>query len=249
MFILTISDEDKQWLRDNYPALRIQGGSDGAVEIAGILSFSMAFLGEGKPYVINPAPDCSEGIQIQDKYQIRVELKKSNFSDLPQIYEADSRLINVAQIRNLRLLDLHINPSGAACLCIKPEESRNLPSGFNLRDFFQNLVIPFFYAQSYFEKNNSWPWGEYSHGELGLIEWYLRNQNQSSEVIRTFLDQLRRYDNFWRSLQPFLTSKRSFKGHMKCICGKNEKFRKCHPDIFRGLWKLKQEITLLKIPI
>jgi len=249
MFNLTISDEDKQWLQNDYPDLSIQRGSNGAVEITGILSFSMTFLGEGKPYVIYPAPDDSEGIQIQDKYQIRIVLKKSNFSDLPQVYETGSRLINVAQSRNLSPIDLHINESGALCLCIRPEEIINLPTGFTLRDFLQNLVVPFFYAQSYFEKNESWPWGEYSHGELGLIEWYLRNKNQSPEVIKDFFDQLQKSDKFWPIFRRLLMSKNAIKGHTECICGKKDKFRNCHPEIFMGIWKLKRDVILLKIKI
>lgn len=249
MFNLTINNEDKQWLQDNYPTLKIQDGRDGIIEIVGVLSFNMAFLGQGKPYIINPPGDYSEGIKIQDKYQIRIELKKSDFSDLPQVYEIGSRLNNIAQSRNLRTVDLHINPSGAVCLCIKPEEAGYLPSGFNLRDFFQNLVIPFFYAQSYFEKNNSWPWGQYSHGGIGLIEWYLRNQNQGPEVIKELFDRLKRDKNCWPMFQRLLRSKNAIKGHTECICGKKEKLRDCHPEIFKGIWKLKQDIKALKIQI
>ena len=67
MFNLAISNEDKQWLQDTFPSLKIQKGSDGTIEVVGVLSFSMAFLGEEKPYIINPVADFSEGIQIQDE--------------------------------------------------------------------------------------------------------------------------------------------------------------------------------------
>lgn len=243
MFNLSIKDEDTKWLKGHYPTLKISYKDNGIAEIIGIFSFSMAFLQEGKPYVINPVPDYTDGIKLKDKYQIRIELKGSEFSDLPQIYETDSRLEKVAESRNLRKEDLHINPSGAACLCIKPEEVESLPNGFSLQDFFNNLVTPFFYAQSYFEKNNTWPWGQYSHGVWGFIEWYLKQDNPTKQTTEDCLECLRKYNNEWQLLKGCLASKYKVKGHHLCICGKNEKFRNCHNNVLHGIWKLKQHIT------
>ena len=149
---------------------------------------------------------------------------------------------------NLKPEDLHVNPSGAVCLCIKPEEAENLPAGFNIADFLNNLVIPFFYAQSHFEQYNSWPWGQYSHGNLGFIEWYLRQKGSTHQAMSDFLGRLKKYNN-WQILKQLLESRYNVKGHHLCICGKNEKFRKCHPEVLQGVWKLKKDIKRFSIEL
>lgn len=246
MFDLTLKNEDEKWLQRHYRDLKIKKRNDGIVEIVGPFIFSMAFQNEGKPYVINPAPDYTGGRKIQDEYQIRIELKGSEFSDLPQVYETGSRLKKVAKNKNLRQEDLHINPSDAACLCIRSEEPSNLPDGFNLENFFNILLVPFFYAQSYFEKNNSWPWGQYSHGVWGFIEWYLGQEKPTAEILGDLLQRLQKYGNEWAKIKPALAPKHRIKGHQNCICGKMEKIRNCHPEVLRGLWKLKQDMANLK---
>jgi len=243
MFDLFIKDEDKKWLKEHYPTLEISYKDNCIAEIIGIFSFSMTFLQEGKSYVIDPVSNYTNGVKIEDKYQIQIELKKSEFSDLPQVYETGSRLEKVAKNRNLKKEDLHINPSGAACLCIKPEEAESLQNGFSLQDFFNNLMVPFFYAQSYFEKNNAWPWGQYSHGIWGLIEWYLKQDNPTKQSTEDFLARLKKDHNKWQLLKECLAPNHKIKGHHLCLCGKNEKFRNCHNDVLHGIWKLKRHIA------
>lgn len=249
MFDLTLKDEDEKWLNKHYPTLKIRKRNDGIAEIVGTFIFSMAFQNEGKSYVINPAPDYADGTKIEDEYRVRIGLQGSEFSDLPQVYETGLRLKKVAENRNLRQEDLHINPSGAVCLCIRPEESSNLPNGFSLEDFFNILLIPFFYAQSYFEKNNSWPWGQYSHGVWGFVEWYLQQEKPTTRTLEDLLQRLRGYGNEWVQIKIALAPKHRIKGHHNCICGKMEKMRNCHPEVLRGLWKLKQDMISFKIGI
>lgn len=249
MFDLIIKSSDQEWLSSNHPDLKISHDNNQVAEISGILAFSMLFIEEGKPYIINPDLNCSKGILIQDKYKIKINFLGTEFSDLPQVYEIDSRIKNLAQIRNLRLEDLHVNHNGAACLCINTDESTNLPSGFNLKDFFNNLVVPFFYAQSYFEKHYSWPWGQYSHGVWGLIEWYLEQDDVTCHLITDFLKRLSKYKGEWSMLFKFLMPKHNIKGHHLCICGSTEKIRKCHPRVLHGIWKLKEDIKIFNYHI
>lgn len=248
MFDLSLKNEDEEWLSQNYPALRIERLDENVVQITGTLRFSMAFRGEGQPYVLNPPRDYSEGITIDDEYEIRIEFRGSEFSDLPQVSETGGRLQKVAESRHLKLIDLHINPSRTACLCIRLEEITHLPNGFSLEEFFNKLLIPFFYGQSYFEKNSHWPWGQYSHGVWGYIEWYLQHQDPHS-VIEDLLDLLgRKYGTDWGSIKKALYQKHPIKGHQTpCICGAQRKIRDCHPGVLRGLWKLRGDISALGI--
>ena len=243
-----LNDEDKKWLQKNYPELKIETKGSHP-KISGILKVDMVFCGDGRPYVIKPEKGhLSNGIRIKDEYKIEVVFQNSEHSNLPQVYERGSKIEAVAKKRDLKLEDLHINPSGAVCLCIRENESYNFPKGFNLRDFFNNLVIPFFYSQSYFEKNNSWPWGQYSHGILGLLEWYAERRETTKNKIEKFITQLPKYP-LWQECRQRLKQKGKIKGHHLCVCGSSEKFRNCHKQVFDGLWKLKQDIGKFHVKI
>lgn len=242
MFELVISEDDERWLNANYPELKIVKDKDDYPTIRGLIKFDMIFYQEDKPYVINPGPEhIASGQRIQDEYQIEIVLKSSKHSNLPQVYERGERLKSIVADKQLKLTDLHINPEEAACLCLNIEAENYLPNGFTLQEFFNFLVIPFFYAQSYFEKNNSWPWGQYSHGSVGIFEWCSNQSNVPVDIIRELLDDLKRLPD-WEKVQPYLDPKKKVKGHYDCLCESKRKFRNCHEDALHGIWKLKQDM-------
>ncbi|OGK38782.1 hypothetical protein A3F32_01910 [Candidatus Roizmanbacteria bacterium RIFCSPHIGHO2_12_FULL_42_10] len=248
MFNLEIKKDDRQWLHANYPTLRTDKDSNECPKIAGLLKIDMVYQ-EGKPYVIKPEQEhIATGRRIQDEYEIDIIFKSSEHSDLPQVYEKGNRIASVAADRKLRLENLHVNPDGSACLCLNIQENDYLPNGFNLKDFFHILVIPFFYAQSYFEKYKIWPWGQYAHGTLGFFEWYLKLHDVTKEKVNEFIGYLsNRYD--WQSLQTYLAPNKKVKGHHACLCNSSEKFRNCHRDVLHGIWKFKQDLIFHQIQL
>lgn len=250
MLNLSINEQDKQWLHKDYPELKFGVAKDGHPKITGNLVFDMVFYKDGKPYVINPTKDnLSGGERIKDRYQIEIIFKASEYSNLPQVLETGSRLKTVAESTNLQLIDLHVNPTGPVCLCVKLEEEKTFPNGFSLPEFIHKLVVPFFYAQSYFEKHNTWPWGQYSHGVLGLFEWYLEQQNITKEKLEEFADQLKRDQKVWQVLHYLLIRKSGVKGHNPCLCGSSKKYRNCHQKVFNGMWRLKKDMEILGVTI
>ena len=249
MIVLAISEGDKQWLKANYPELEIEKDKDGCVTIIGTLKFDMIFYEEGKPYVIKPQPKhINSGYRIQDEYQIKIVLKSSKHSDLPQVFEIGGRLNSIANDRGFKLTDLHINPDEMACLCLNIEEESYLQNGFIIEEFFNLLVIPFFYAQSYFEKNASWPWGQYSHGSVGIFEWCYEQSNLTENATKELINRLRELTD-WQMVKPYLDHKKTAKGHHECLCGSKKKFRNCHEDALHGIWKLKQNIETYSVKL
>lgn len=229
--------------------MKIGRDKDGYVKIKGALVFDMVLADDGQSYVIKPGPEHILGGQrVQDKYQIEVIFKTSEHSNLPQVYEKDDRIKSVSSAKNRRLEDLHINPNGAACLCLNVAEREYLPNGFNLPDFFHNLVIPFFYGQSYFEKNEVWPGDQYSHGVVGLLEGFLEKKDVLKEDVESFIGYLKSRQE-WQFIQRVLISKKRVKGHYPCICGSSKKFRSCHKNALHGLWKLRQTIAEFDIKV
>ncbi|MGD0337609.1 MAG: hypothetical protein ABSB78_02350 [Bacteroidota bacterium] len=243
---MQLSGSDIEWIGRNYPGLIVS--NDSRDHISGSLAFIMYFDESNKQYIINPSDQSkSNKFRIQDEYQIEINFRSINRYSLPTARETAGRIDNIARSKKMDLRDLHINSDGDACLCFEFETAIHLPNGFNIPDYFYNLLIPFFYAQSYFEKYNEWPWGQYSHGDLGLFEWYYEYPNSvPKQLIYECISFLKR-SNAWDKYKAIFQNKNDIKGHNCCICGSMNKFRKCHPNVLSGLWKFKNDIKLLSI--
>lgn len=229
--------------------MKISKDKDGYIKLCGVLAFDMVLADDDQSYVIKPKPEhLRSGKRIQDKYQLEIVFKTSEHSNLPQVYEKGGRIKSVSSARSCKPEDLHINPSGVTCLCLNFREKEYLPNGFNLPDFFHNLIIPFFYKQSHFEKTGIWPGQQYGHGITGLLEGYLESNSESEEDVENFIRYLKPRQE-WQFIQQWLTSKKTIKGHYPCICGSSKKFRNCHKDALQGLWKLKKDLDTFHINI
>jgi hypothetical protein len=226
---LTLSD--KIWLQENYPGLYFDSNEQ---IIIGKLYFKMYYSVHERGYVLNPdsSYESKNGIIIEDVYEMEIDLSKQGF--LPPVRETGGRILRSKEKWNVeQLIDMHVYPNGTACLCIRTEEQLKMPNGFSLKDFFENLLIPYFYYQSFFEKSGKEPWKGYSHGDLGILESYLCQKNSSPGLLRLFLD------NLSDGLQRCLINNIQLKGYQLCICQSKRKFRKCHRDAFLGYNKLR----------
>jgi len=253
MFDLKISEVDAEWLRLNYSTLEIKRTDNESPNIEGVLRFDMVFCGIGEPYIINPEKDHLErGERIQDEYEIKIEFKPSEHSNLPQVYETSGKIESLAKEKTLKLEDLHINPSKSACLCLNTKESDYLPNGFNLPDYFNNLVIPFFYAQSYFRNTGQWRWGEYGHGMAGILESCLEYDATKENVemligaIEKFCERNGMNSNFYKEQ----LRQKKIKGRNQCpMCKSGKRWEKCHSKSLEGLRSLKEHGDLLRMKV
>ena len=89
----------------------------------------------------------------------------------------------------------HISRDSSACLCSPLEESEFLLPQFFFRSYFEKLVVPFLYGQAYFSLHQRWPWSEYSHSAVGLLESYATSHG--AEKIETCLALLKRFPTHW----------------------------------------------------
>jgi hypothetical protein len=234
MSLIEITRKDKEWIRDNYPDLNQE---DAPTRLAGALKFRALMKDKLS--------------EIQDKYQVEIEFVTSSTSSLPQVRETGGRIEKVAQDRSIELSDLHVNPKdGTLCLCSPLEEDSSFSNGFNLEEFFSELLIPFLYAQSHFETNNKWPWKHYSHGHLGILESYAYTKQSDCALTKKCVEILRKqYRKEWELYRQLLNKKDYIKGHWLCACGSSMKFRTCHYEVLEGLRKLKQDITVCSISV
>lgn len=170
-------------------------------------------------------------LKIVDSYEIEIEFPYIYPALLPTVREVGGRKEKIVKERGLESIrELHFNPrDGSACLCLRNQEGRFFPLGSTVETFLYSLVIPFFYGLSYFERTGKWPWGHYSHGANGIVEFYCEKLGtQDLKLIVGCVE---------------LLVGGEINEHDRCPCGSTEQFRKCHPAILEKLRQLKKEIS------
>lgn len=219
MFDLRLNEQDRVWLAERYPNLKISD-SNSAI-ISGVLQFDMIY---------EPLNE-----RIQDQYVIEIEMSPGPTSSLPKVKETATRIPKTA--------DRHINPNDEiCCLCSSFLEEKWFPDGFKIDIFFETVLIPYFFGQTYFEKYQKWPWGEYSHGLMGLLESYLEIQGPIDRKILERVIGVLRNQKEWPVCLEYLKKKGYIKGHWGCAHDLGKIFRFCHPIALRGLCKIKHDI-------
>jgi hypothetical protein len=184
-----------------------------------------------------------EGYQIRGSYKICIITPYTYPSQLPFLIEIGGRTQAIAKkygITDLR--QLHCNPRlhNMACLCAKQEEKIKFPPGSNLVVFINELVIPYLFGLSYFDKHGKWaPWGEYSHGGLGVLECHAEYSGEITKQDIEEVTRILRADENWKECSKQL---RKPSGERFCICSSRKPFKKCHKKAWEGLQRLHSDI-------
>jgi hypothetical protein len=171
----------------------------------------------------------------QDSFSIEISAHNAT-SRLPALREVGGRSKAIVLKRGLEdVRAVHQNSvDGTACVCVKQEEAERFPPGALLSTFVEQLAIPYLFGLSYFDEFGKWPWGEYSHGGLGLLEFYAHHSAQHKQELEELLASLQAgsdWPRYYKQLKK-PSSKRA------CICGSGKAFGKCHPGAWRGLKNL-----------
>jgi hypothetical protein len=119
------------------------------------------------------------------------------------------------------LADRHVYPDGRACLFVEAEYWYRNPDGMNLVDFLRGPATSFFVGQMVYEQDGRWPFGDRSHGALGLVEFYSPLIGSSDpRVVRRYVDMIavKKVRSTWR-----------------CPCGSGRRLRECHGDVVKQL--------------
>jgi len=146
--------------------------------------------------------------KLYDRFHISIEISEKYPKSLPKVKELDSRIPRIA--------DRHINPDSSCCLCLPIAEDIFIKNGFELIEFYESLVVPFFANQVYYEKTDNWAVGEFAHGRKGMRQFYKDAfQTNDERVIVYGL----RISLGWYS-PPF--------DCMTCFCGSKHPYIICH---------------------
>ena len=187
---------------------------------------------ENNHFVVSGAWPVYGGVEgkthIED-FLIKIVFPDDYPDNLPKVYETGNKI-------ELKNPDTHFYKDESACLFYRTERYLHFPKdkNFQLKEFLEGPVKSFFFSQLYYIEHNVWPFGQRSHDEKGLLEFY-------SEVLGFPCDLKNIADSLFYLLKP------QIKGHWLCPCG-NKKIRKCHVNNFRSLSnKLPKEAVILDI--
>jgi len=239
--MLSISETD--WLKKYYPELTV---SIEGFYLNGELHFKATYNKEiNKFQVLYPnSENAIGGIVLEKSYQLLI---KERPTDDPTGIKLPGLFIREGQID--LITERHINMiDKSACFCAPIEEEKYLEEGFHIQTFLNHLIIPFLYAQTYYDSFLcEWPWGQYGHGTVGILESYF--QNEDSKYIKTTIYSLSKDTKFWPYLKNLLVQKELIKGHLNCLCGSGDYIRRCHPDAWHGINKLKSGLIQNSVEI
>ncbi len=184
--------------------------------------------------------------RILGSFTVRLVASAGYPDKMPVAYDSGGRAKEVGRKHGVSdLRDIHFNPGdGTICLCVRQEESKKFPLGSDLVYFIDHLVIPYFYALSYYDERQSWPWREYSHGGLGMLEHYAED---ATEQTRDSIKLLASYFHDDIHLNRYKKQLREPKENKECMCGKRKPILVCHPLAWSGLLKLHEDMGRLKL--
>jgi hypothetical protein len=182
-----------------------------------------------------------DGEERRDAFQVRMVAPLDYPVLMPSLFETGGRTAAIATKHGIRdHRDLHRNPgTGTACLCVKPEEPRRFPKGSDLPHFIEELVVPYLFGLSHFEEYGKWPWPDYSHGTLGIVEYCA--DAPSDESIGSTVDLLKQ-DASWRRLRRQIRKPSAMR---MCLCGSGKPIWRCHKRVWAGIIKLNSDLQRL----
>jgi hypothetical protein len=232
-----IAEEDIQWLAQHYPDLNFNKNTN---EIIGELFFDMAFDPVTKYHRVYYDVNYGENseLRIRDTYEVKIVFNPH--SPLPEVFEIGQRIANKASKLSLPNEDVHLFPDNKCCLLSPADYQKAFDEVASLKDFILKLFIPYFYAQTYHSKYQKWPWGERSHGLVGILENFFElDANYKNDII-----VLRYLASNMGHLTVYAFGKRIGPDRNKiiCPCTRKGKMKTCHRKAFLGLMVLRGNI-------
>jgi hypothetical protein len=181
--------------RNAYPDFRLTYLDGCGMRVEGTLAFSAV----------------KEGYEpIEDEFELRWDVLEGFPKRIPLVFETKGRIP----------VGYHKLENGALCLGSPIRQRMILADHPTLSGFVEDLVVPYLYNRSYFEKHDCLPVGELEHGSPGLIEDYQQLFGvESGEACLGMLQML--------GLKKRNANKKP------CPCGSGLRVGKCHNKVLK----------------
>lgn len=176
-------------LLERYPSLSICNQTTDHTTISGSIHIFRVFNG----YTLNKAYTIEIGIPV-------------NSTELPYITDIGGHIDN----------NYHhfYKETRQLCLATDTQIMFRFAEGFSLVAWMEEFVELYYFSYEYYQRYEEFPFGERSHGTLGILETY-QDVFATRDVAKAYL------------ILKFITSS-SYRGHLQCPCGSGKKIRNCH---------------------
>lgn len=181
----------RQFLRQ-YPEMSIAPSRSDGILLTGVFRFSAR---------------TRQGNQIEDSYQLQIEVPSAFPSRTPKVIETGRRIPRNGHY--------HVNPDDTLCLGSPLRLLQLMSCRPDLIGFAERCLIPYLYAVSTALRDGTgFPSGELAHGEPGIISDYLAlfGLQTREQVIRTL---------------ELLGMKRRIANKAPCPCGCGLRLGRC----------------------
>lgn len=128
--------------------------------------------------------------------------------------------------------DWHIDEDGCCCLDIEHELEHRAKRGIELVSFYQDSIYPFFANTLYKMTFGEYANGEYGHFFEGVVQFYDKKLLLSDYFL------------IIKIIKAVLNNTIPGRNDRPCICGLDNKFKKCHLDCIEFLKSLPRERLL-----
>lgn len=143
-----------------------------------------------------------DGYIVQGERNIKLIVQKNFPNSIPKFYVSDYP-------EHIE----HIYQDGNVCLATIGEMIYFLNENPYLIAFIKKFVNAFIYTLDWFEKYNTYPFGDRKHGYKGLLDYYLNDLKLTKTQYKNMAIMI--YEDKYR-------------GHIPCLCGSGKKLRDCH---------------------
>lgn len=142
-----------------------------------------------------------------DAFQVQVAIPPSFPWQEPVVFETGGRIPKIA--------DRHVFEDDKNCCLGVWEEWLFKSQDRSASSFIAGPLHDYFLSQCWYEATSEWPFGDRSHGNLGVLEGFC-------ELLGINLDHEQAVSHLK------LLARKNIKGHAACPCGSGKRLRNCH---------------------
>lgn len=143
---------------------------------------------------------------VNELFEIDINIPLTYPSEIPEIIEIGNKIDIKYE---------HLYSNGKLCLGTDSEIILRCNGVINLTYLINSYIIPYLFSYRYYERYNEYPFGERSHGAMGILESCIEAFSVAN--IQEAYDIL------------IYAVARPYRGHLLCPCNSGKKTRDCHP--------------------
>lgn len=168
-----------------------------------------------------------EGRHWED-YSVEIHCSKNYPHTFPILYETSGKIPKIA--------DWHVyEDTQSCCVKVQPEEILRCKNGITLTLYIKEEVIPYLFNQTYRRIEGHYANEEYSHGVMGIYEFY-------DDILKTNHNPLHTLN-----LMNYIATHHPPSRTSMCFCGRKIKYRHCHKKVFEKIKFMGDKIIMIHI--